>query len=666
MGTIYADRLIRLIRRHVPAPNADACSDRGLIQRFARLGDEAAFALLVRRHGPMVLRVCRHVLGNADDAEDAFQAVFLVLARRASALRWRESLGGWLHGVAYRVALKARTAALRRRAHESHARRPAPAASPVGEITLREAQTLLNEELNRLPERLRTPLVLCYFEGMTQDQAAQQVGWSLSTLKRRVRRGLDLLRRRLRRRGLALGVVLSLAIVDDGGVISPAVLDGITRASVLFRAGLAATSEASRAAVMAQGFLKTLFWTRLRSVSVFLLAVALAAGGGLSAYQVFMDGARPDKQAPTSSRHNDGPQAERVRLVDPVSLGALRHGGAIAISPDGRTLASGASDCLVKLWDVGKQQERATLRTANHFPLPQRFAHDWPIRTVAFSPDGKTLASGSDDRTIKVWDVATGEEKAILRGHTVFVTAIAFSPDGKTLASASGGQPAIFKSAQGADDLAMHGEIKVWDLVTRQEHTIYHRTTGRITSVAFSLDGKLLASGGWDGAVRLWDVASGRERACLREDGQVTAVVFSPDGKTLASAHCPDSMTLAVPRELKDQQLDRVKLWDLATSRVRARLDCRAGWIHGIAFSPDGRTLASAGHACCRDHLEWSKAAGEARLWDTATGEPLCSPIVFAGHGSSAAFAARGTILAVGISSGPGGVLLWKLEPHRE
>jgi RNA polymerase sigma-70 factor (ECF subfamily) len=182
MGPGLPGLLLRHVRCLVEPRRADPLTDRALIQRFAAGGDETAFATLVSRHGPMVLRVCQHVLGNLHDAEDAFQATFLVLARKASALPWQDSLAGWLHETASRLALKAKTAACRRRTHETLAGcdaangRPQPAGAtpaPAGEISVREAQAVLNEELNRLADKLRTPLVLCYLEGMTQDQAAR-------------------------------------------------------------------------------------------------------------------------------------------------------------------------------------------------------------------------------------------------------------------------------------------------------------------------------------------------------------------------------------------------------------------------------------------------------------------------------------------------------------
>src|SRR5262249_50383230 len=139
--------------------------DRELMRRFASGRDEVAFEALVRRHGPMVLRVCRRILRDAHDAEDAFQATFLVLARKAAALRHQESVGNWLYGVASRLSLRARTDAARRRDQERRATaRAGP--DPLADLTVREAQQLLVEELTRLPDRYRAALVLCHLEGL--------------------------------------------------------------------------------------------------------------------------------------------------------------------------------------------------------------------------------------------------------------------------------------------------------------------------------------------------------------------------------------------------------------------------------------------------------------------------------------------------------------------
>src|SRR5262249_17073949 len=177
--------VLRYPRTGAGAERALELADRELLQRFATRRDEAAFAALVRRHGPMVFHLCRRILHNEHDAEDAFQATFLVLSGKAGLLRPRTSLGGWLHGVAYRIAQKARVAGARRARHEGRAA-ARQVADPLAQITLAEAHELLDRELARLPDKFRVPLVLCYLEGLTRDEAAQQLGWSPGTLKSRL------------------------------------------------------------------------------------------------------------------------------------------------------------------------------------------------------------------------------------------------------------------------------------------------------------------------------------------------------------------------------------------------------------------------------------------------------------------------------------------------
>jgi RNA polymerase sigma factor (sigma-70 family) len=195
--------VVRFLRRFQSGFPGVPDSDEQLLARFVRGREEPAFGALVRRHGPMVFGVCRRLLGHWQDAEDACQATFLVLARHAGSIRKPGSLASWLYGVAVRVANKARSAALRRRQEEQQAPgRIADSALP--DAAWRELRAILDEELIRLPERYRAPLVLCYLEGTTNEAAARQLGCTKGTVSSRLARARDLLRRRLTRRGLAL------------------------------------------------------------------------------------------------------------------------------------------------------------------------------------------------------------------------------------------------------------------------------------------------------------------------------------------------------------------------------------------------------------------------------------------------------------------------------
>src|SRR4051794_317179 len=177
-------------------------SDRQLLQDYLDRGDETAFALLVRRHGPRVRAACRQVLADEADVDDAFQATFLVLLDKARSMQWRSCLGGWLFGVAHRVALRARARAAARHRHESRVIRST--SIPEVDLSWREAVAVLHEELDRLPDRLRLPLLLCYLEGLSRDEAAQQLGWTPGTVKGCLERGRLRLRTRLARRGVTL------------------------------------------------------------------------------------------------------------------------------------------------------------------------------------------------------------------------------------------------------------------------------------------------------------------------------------------------------------------------------------------------------------------------------------------------------------------------------
>jgi HlyD family secretion protein len=257
-------------------------SDGQLLERFAVDRSEAAelaFAVLVDRHGPMVLRVCRAVLADPHDTEDAFQATFLVLVKKARSLWVRDSLGPWLHQVAYRTASCARLAAARRRRHEGCA---AAARQEIRTVHSNDLASLLHEEIERLPERYRAPVVLCDLEGRTHQQAARHLGWPVGTVKSRQARGRERLRERLRRRGLAPNAGLlgsGFVPVGPDPIVPAALVDCTTRAVVQF----VTCQNAVRASTLSlvQGVLKAMSFTRWSKVaSVVLVLGATVSGAG--------------------------------------------------------------------------------------------------------------------------------------------------------------------------------------------------------------------------------------------------------------------------------------------------------------------------------------------------------------------------------------------------
>jgi RNA polymerase sigma factor (sigma-70 family) len=266
-------------------------SDAELLGRFLARRDEAAeaaFAALVERHGPMVLGVCRRVLGDRHEAEDAFQATFLILTRKASSIARRERLAGWLFGVACRTALGARERATRRKAREQqlHAGTGSQV-EPAGgdEADLRELRAILDEELARLPERYRGALVLCELEGLPRRAAAQRLGVPEGTLASRLARAKDALRRRLVRRGLALSVVaLDAGLAREAAartlVVSFSLVDSTIRAATRLAAGAGLAEVTSTSvASLTQGALKAMLLAKSKGIMLGLATAAVITTG---------------------------------------------------------------------------------------------------------------------------------------------------------------------------------------------------------------------------------------------------------------------------------------------------------------------------------------------------------------------------------------------------
>lgn len=287
-------RLPQILRhfKQVLAPAATSdWTDRQLLERFASEHDEMAFAALVRRHGALVLSVGRRILHQEQDAEDVFQATFLILARKADSGHWQQSISGWLFRVAYRLALRSRAKIIRQRLQEKQAGTLFEANARAMQ-DLSELYATLDEELDRLRDQYREPLLLCYFETKTRDQAARQLGWSLRTLERRLERGLKLLRARLCRRGVELPMTLltaSLLQQSASTEISAATMTATAEAAVAFGSGAMTASGAMSAPIvaLAEGGLQAMAMTKLKiGLVAFLAAIFLAAGAGVVGHQL--------------------------------------------------------------------------------------------------------------------------------------------------------------------------------------------------------------------------------------------------------------------------------------------------------------------------------------------------------------------------------------------
>jgi len=271
------NRVLQHLRTVAAVQTYRELPDHELLERFVAARDEAAFTVLIERHGPMVLGVCRRALPRFHDAEDACQATFLVLARKAASVRKKAALASWLHGVACRVAVKLKRDHARRKRGERGAAAPAPA-DPANEVSWREVQALLDEELEQLPERYRAPVILCYLECRTREEAAQQLGLSPGSLHGRLERARHLLHERLSNRGLTLAAALSAAALGASvaqAALTPTFVISSTRAALLLAAGQPLTdSVAAPVLSLTQEVLKAMLRTKVKLGT----AAALCAG----------------------------------------------------------------------------------------------------------------------------------------------------------------------------------------------------------------------------------------------------------------------------------------------------------------------------------------------------------------------------------------------------
>lgn len=306
-----ATTVLHFLRRLVAARDADGTSDGDLVARFAQHRDEAAFTELLRRHGPMVLGVCRRLLGDSADADDAFQATFLVLVRKAGALGAPNSVANWLHGVAHRTAFKARGEAAKRRQREREAI-DMPAREPSAEVLWRDLRPVLDEEIQRLPARYRAAFVFCHLEGKTNEEAARLLGCPKGTVLSRLARARERLRSRLTKRGVTLSTTVLVAVVTErtaSAAVRPVLTATTLKAALSVAAGGAAGIVSAQVLTLTEGVVQAMFMSKLKLAATLVFALGVAAGAGLARYGVLSAEPVQDTK-PDAARAKERPRAD--------------------------------------------------------------------------------------------------------------------------------------------------------------------------------------------------------------------------------------------------------------------------------------------------------------------------------------------------------------------
>jgi RNA polymerase sigma factor (sigma-70 family) len=377
MATNLTGKVIRHLRKAVLLQDGAGMTDGQLLGCFIDHRDEAAFAAIIKRHGPMVWGVCRRLLPH-HDAEDAFQATFLVLVRKAASVLPRELVGNWLYGVAYQTALHSRRTTARRRTRERQVTQmPEPA---VAEQDLwHDLQPLLDQELARLPDKYRVAIVLCDLEGKTRKEAAGQLGCPEGTLAGRLVRGRVLLAKRLARHGFAVSGGAVAAVLSQSAVsasVPPSLASSTIKAASVFAAGQAAAGVTSvKVAALTEGVLRTMLMTKLKIATAMVFVFVLVCGGSILASHA--QERRNDSAATKVARDDNEKLKETLLELDKQMWDASTKG-------DTKVLSKLMAETYLSIWAIDDRTDKAAaLETSKRYRYSDRTLRDIDVRWVS-------------------------------------------------------------------------------------------------------------------------------------------------------------------------------------------------------------------------------------------------------------------------------------------